>query len=175
MACASPFLAVEDVFEGSGKTYITRGNDTGYLLVVKSISDRQGSAIFDINGEITRPLKAYESYYLKDGSLIIPTQMIMEEGGPDLVHYYFSATDNAPMNLSIQGPLTTETDEGEMEVELNASDAMQEPVSEQDLKRMIDDESRLQPVPDVSSEVSLEPKPWYSRLWAWLAGLIMGE
>jgi len=170
-----PFVVMEEIKEGSGMAYVTRGlGYLGYSILVTNIHDQEKSVSFQINENETITLHANELYTFGDGSLLVVTKMQIENG-PDVMHYAFSATDEAPVPLHLNAalnelaPLTTETSEGSINGTMLAVSKMNdgEPVLEEAFRALLAANGTQL---DASDPVLVE-HPWYQRFWNWLKSL----
>jgi len=77
------------VEEGATKQFLTV--DKEFNLKVLTITDTKEEVTFQLNGEISKSLKEREKHTFSDGSIVVVSDVLVNEGadGPDLVQFYF--------------------------------------------------------------------------------------
>jgi len=84
-----------------GETLIIPVNGGYYELRLIIVSDIAETAVFSVNGEITKALREREKDYLSDGSRIFVGDILVDEDGKDLVEFYFMGTGKSVIRDTI--------------------------------------------------------------------------
>ncbi|MFQ5621059.1 MAG: hypothetical protein ACE5FT_04405 [Candidatus Nanoarchaeia archaeon] len=85
------------VEEGSVKEFLTATQV--FKVKVLSVADATSEVVFELNGEISKALEEREKHTFSDGSIVVVSDVLIDEGadGPDLVQFYFVAGRGSPI------------------------------------------------------------------------------
>ncbi|MEK6961104.1 MAG: hypothetical protein AABX47_08090 [Nanoarchaeota archaeon] len=88
----------------AGDTAVIQANGKTYNLQLVIVSDAVQKAMFSLNGEMSRALRARERYTFSDGSQIIVTSILTKShSSGSMVEYYFIASGDANIDRGVSG------------------------------------------------------------------------
>ncbi len=88
-AAASLFLS-DHVYEGDTAMYTL--NSRAYYLRIALIDENQKLAVFELNGERSRPLRERDEHRFSDESVVIVKSIFGKRSDRDLVEFYFAGS-----------------------------------------------------------------------------------
>lgn len=101
--CSSANQLVVDYMR-AGETAVMQADGKTYTLQLIIVSDAVQKAMFSLNGEMSRALRARERYTFSDGSQIIVTSILTKShSSGSMVEYYFIASGRANIDRAVSG------------------------------------------------------------------------